>query len=262
MRLNGHCAAALKNDDPDNSDAEEGEGIDDDEEKLLESKQKKASNASQEKQPTGRIVGIIKRNWRAYVQDFPGFPFAEHLHRYVCHIDRTSLSSLSSGSSSLQTVFATPLSRAIPRIRLRTRQAPTLLDQKILVNIDAWTSTSRYPEGHFVRALGRVESKEAERESLLMEYEIPFRPFGRAVRECLPPEGDNWVVPQKVEDDPIWKGREDLRELLVCSIDPPGWCIFAPDAAFLTQSPRRMSRHRRRAPRETATERQYRGWRP
>jgi RNA-dependent RNA polymerase len=32
-------------------------------------------------------------------------------------------------------------------------------------------SMGRYPEGHFVRALGKVESKEAEQESLLLEFE-------------------------------------------------------------------------------------------
>jgi exosome complex exonuclease DIS3/RRP44 len=158
--------------------------------------------------------------------------------RYVCHIDSTSLTSSNSTSLSLQTVFATPVSRLLPRIRLRTRQAPTLLGQKILVTIDRWDTTSRsvsqhrpvdhtliliyrYPEGHFVRALGKAESKEAEQESLLLEFEVPYRPFGRAVLDCLPKEGDSWVVPSKDSESSIWKGREDLRNLVVCSIDPP-----------------------------------------
>ena len=123
---------------------------------------------------------------------------------------------------SQQTVFATPVSRLLPRIRLRTRQAPALIGQKILVTIDRWDSTSRYPEGHFVRALGKVESKEAEQESLLLEFDVPYRPFGKAILDCLPKEGDKWVVPPKGDDNPEWKGREDLRELLICSIDPPG----------------------------------------
>jgi len=110
----------------------------------------------------------VERNWRAY----------------VCHIDSTSLTS--SNRSSLQTVFATPVSRLLPRIRLRTRQAPSLLNQKILVAIDRWDPTSRYSEGHLVRALGGVESKEAEQESLLLEFEVPYRPFGKAIlTACL-----------------------------------------------------------------------------
>jgi len=140
----------------------------------------------------------------------------------VCHIDSTSLTSSNTTSLSQQTVFATPVSRLLPRIRLRTRQAPTLIGQKILVTIDRWDVTSRYPEGHFVRALGKVESKEAEQESLLLEFEVPYRPFGKAILDCLPEQGEQWVVPPKSDLSPEWKNREDLRDMLICSIDPPG----------------------------------------
>jgi exosome complex exonuclease DIS3/RRP44 len=90
------------------------------------------------------------------------------------------------------------------------------------VTIDSWSVNSRYPDGHFVRSLGKVESKEAEQESLLLEYEVPYRPFGKAILDCLPVEGESWVVPPKAEDNVIWRDREDLREMLICSIDPPG----------------------------------------
>ncbi|KIM82109.1 hypothetical protein PILCRDRAFT_821006 [Piloderma croceum F 1598] len=194
----------LKNDDADNSD-DEGE---DNEAIARESNALRAENAAKranERQPTGRIVGVIKRNWRAY----------------VCHIDSSSLTSSNATSLSQQTVFATPVSRLLPRIRLRTRQAPNLIGQKILVTIDRWDNTSRYPEGHFVRALGKAESKEAEQESLLLEFEVPYRPFGKAILDCLPGEGDKWVVPPKSESSPEWRDREDLRDLNICSIDPP-----------------------------------------
>ena len=107
---------------------------------------------------------------------------------------------------------------------MRTRQAPSLVGQKILVTIDRWDSSSRYPEGHFVRALGKVESKEAEQESLLLEFDVPYRPFGTAILDCLPVEGEQWVVPPKSDNSPEWRDREDLRDLIVCSIDPPGQC--------------------------------------
>lgn len=126
-------------------------------------------------------------------------------------------------SVAAQTVFAQPLDARLPRIRLRTRQAPTLLSQKILVSIDRWDTRSRYPEGHFVRSLGEAESKTAEQESLLLEYDVPYRPFGKSILACLPKEGEGWVVPPK-DDDPRgdWRGREDLREMIICSIDPVG----------------------------------------
>ncbi|KAL0580474.1 exosome catalytic subunit dis3 [Marasmius crinis-equi] len=215
--------ATLKNDDAEDS----GEEGDENGEEVIAKESQVLRNESStqkppsERQPTGRIVGVIKRNWRAY----------------VCHIDSTSLTSTLSTSLSTQTVFATPVSRLLPRIRLRTRQAPTLLNQKILVTIDRWDTTSRYPEGHFVRALGRVESKEAEQESLLLEFEVPYRPFGKAILDCLPPEGEQWVVPQK-HDDPknVWRDREDLREVIVCSIDPPG-CQDIDDALHAKSLP-------------------------
>ncbi|KAG5653149.1 hypothetical protein H0H81_002060 [Sphagnurus paluster] len=197
--------STLKNDDVEDS-GDEGDDEEDQvtrrEKQVLLSEEVKRTS---EKQPTGRIVGVIKRNWRAY----------------VCHIDSTSLTSSNATSLSQQTVFATPVSRLLPRIRLRTRQAPTLIGQKILVTIDRWDVTSRYPEGHFVRALGKVESKEAEQESLLLEFEVPYRPFGKAILDCLPPQGDTWVVPPKSDTSPEWRDRVDLRDLIICSIDPP-----------------------------------------
>ncbi|KAF8839454.1 RNB-domain-containing protein [Paxillus ammoniavirescens] len=198
----------LKNDDAEDSD----EDAKSDSEYHLRAEAKalcsqgKNTILSAEKQPTGRVVGIIKRNWRAC----------------VCHIDPTSLPSAVATSFSIQTVFALPLSRLLPRIRLRTRQAPNLVAQKILVTIDRWDAHSRYPEGHFVRALGRAEDKETEQESLLLEFEVPYRPFGKAILDCLPPEGDQWVVPPKSDTEPVWRDRLDLRNLDICSIDPPG----------------------------------------
>jgi exosome complex exonuclease DIS3/RRP44 len=123
----------LKNDD---AEGPEDKEHDTDEMTVRELKVLQEKSRGRDKQPTGRVVGIIKRNWRAY----------------VCHVDSTSLSSSNTTSLALQTVFAIPVSRLLPRIRLRTRQAPSLLGQKILVTIDRWDSTSRYPEGHFVRS--------------------------------------------------------------------------------------------------------------
>ncbi|KAH8924575.1 RNB-domain-containing protein [Atractiella rhizophila] len=192
-----------ENDDPEEEEVEE-QNIEEGE------KQKKgAKKGGGDAQPTGVVVGVLKRQWRPY----------------VAHIDRSSLppSALQSTSTTTLTpvtVFATPVSRLIPRIRIRTRQAAALMGQKILVAIDRWDVNSKYPEGHFVRALGEVESVEGERESLLLEYDVPHRPFSKAVLGCLPKEGESWKVPPK-EEGGVWKNREDLRHLNICSIDPP-----------------------------------------
>ena len=167
-----------------------------------------------EPQPMARVVGIAKRNWRYYVG----------------HIEPSSASAAKTRGS--QTVFVRPMDRHIPKIRIRTRQAGELLGQRIVVAIDAWDRTSRYPAGHFVRALGALESRAAETEALLLEHDVQYRPFPQAVLACLPPEGHAWRVPPKpaatapttpaAAEDPRWKGRVDYRSKPVCSIDPPG----------------------------------------
>ncbi|KAJ6569587.1 hypothetical protein B0H19DRAFT_1136142 [Mycena capillaripes] len=201
--------ATLKNDDADSDEDEENDDVIRQEAKAVRASEAMAQQ--KEKQPTGRVVGIIKRNWRPI----------------VCHVDATALpstgpvSSTSASTLSTQTLLAHPTSTLLPRIRIRTRQGPALVNKKILVAIDAWASTSRYPDGHFVRVLGEVGGEDAEREGLMLEFGISYGAFGSAILGCLPPEGDSWVVPPKDDDDAVWKGREDLRDLTICSIDPP-----------------------------------------
>ena len=63
---------------------------------------------------------------------------------------------------------------------------------------------------------------------MLLEYEVPYRPFGKAILNCLPKEGEKWVVPKKSAENLEWRDREDLRDLLICSIDPPGMRTINP----------------------------------
>lgn len=192
-----------------NAEVEEGEDeavVTERERRALQEEVKKTQGKTSEgrPQPTARIVGVIKRNWR----------------QYVGHVDGNS-STTASQTRRQQTVFLIPMDKKVPKIRLRTRQADELLGKRVLVTIDAWNQDSRYPEGHFVRSLGDLETKGAETEALLLEYDVQYRPFPKGVLDCLPHEGHDWKVPESLED-PGWKGRKDLRDLLVCSIDPVG----------------------------------------
>lgn len=175
---------------------------------------KRAHGASTEgkPQPTAKIVGVVKRNWR----------------QYVGLIDKDSVKASSKESRAQQTVFLIPMDKRIPKIRVRTRQAGDLLGKRVLVSIDSWDRESRYPVGHFIRSLGELESKGAETEALLLEFDVQYRPFPKTVLDCLPAEGHGWKVPADTSD-PGWRGRQDLRDLLVCSIDPPG-CVDIDDA--------------------------------
>ena len=204
-----------------NADAEDGETVfTERERRALQDEVKKIHGRTSEgrPQPTAKIVGIIKRNWR----------------QYVGHIDGGSTDAARQGRKQ-QTVFLVPMDRRIPRIRIRTRQVGELLGKRVLVTIDSWDRDSRYPVGHFVRSLGELESKGAETEALLLEYDVQYRPFPQAVLDCLPPQGHDWRVPAG-KDDPGWRDRQDLRDLLVCSIDPPG-CQDIDDALHARSLP-------------------------
>ncbi|KAJ9134019.1 Exosome complex exonuclease dis3 [Pleurostoma richardsiae] len=205
-----------------NADADEGEDlISQKERKALQEEVKKVQSKGTEghAQPTARIVGVVKRNWR----------------QYVGHIDQTSASQSAKQGRKQDTVFLIPMDKKIPKIRLRTRQVAELLGKRILVTIDAWDRDSRHPVGHFVRSLGELESKAAETEALLLEWDVQYRPFPKTVLDCLPKEGHDWRVPTSTED-PGWRDREDLRGLLICSIDPVG-CQDIDDALHAKSLP-------------------------
>ena len=115
-----------------------------------------------------------------------------------------------------------PAERKIPKIRIETRQAAALASQKIIVAIDSWPRTSRYPLGHFVRGLGVIGDKATENEVLLLEHDVPHHSFPESVLACLP------SLPWSISSEELNK-RTDLRHLDICSVDPPG-CTDIDDA--------------------------------
>ncbi|XP_020848099.1 exosome complex exonuclease RRP44 [Phascolarctos cinereus] len=169
-------------------EGQNGDDVEDEEEK--ENTLKTAINEKMLR-PSGRVVGIIKRNWR---------PFCGMLSKSDIKESRRHL--------------FTPADKRIPRIRIETRQASTLEGQRIIVAIDGWPKNSRYPNGHFVKNLGAVGDKETETEVLLLEHDVPHQPFSRAVLSFLP------KMPWSITEEDM-KNREDLRHLCICSVDPP-----------------------------------------
>lgn len=194
--------AVNQNDNPEDDDQEEAV-VTENERRALQEEVRHAHIAGGETkaQPTCKVVGVMKRNWRQLVGTIDAMP----------------------GTSGTRqtTVFLVPMDKRIPKIRIRTRQVDELVGKRILATIDSWDRDTRYPVGHYIRSLGELETKEAETEALLLEYDVQYRPFPKAVLDCLPSEGHDWKVPAD-PSDPGWKGRQDLRHLLVCSIDPPG----------------------------------------
>lgn len=156
--------------------------------------------------PRGKIVGVVGRKWRAYCGS---------IDRKGIRPDATS-----------QTVLFCPMDRRIPRIRIKTRQATDLSTQRILVAVDGWDRRSAYPHGHLVRQLGPTGDKATETEAILLEHDVAHAEWTPAVLACLPEAGEKWTFD---EAGLAAEGREDLRHLDVCSIDPPG-CTDIDDA--------------------------------
>lgn len=160
----------------------------------------------EEKQPTGKVVGIIRRKWRQYcgilqINPIPG---------------------------STRHIFV-PAEKKIPKVRIETRQSEQLKMQRIIIAIDQWPRHSRYPQGHFVRALGPLGDKETENEVLLLEHDVPHCKFSKEVLSFLP------KMPWTITDEDIAK-RVDLRDVAICSVDPPG-CTDIDDALHCRQLP-------------------------
>nr|POE49282.1 exosome complex exonuclease dis3 [Quercus suber] len=210
-----------KNDNADNEDDSPEAVVTEREHRALQEEVRKTHGNDSENraQPTARVVGIVKRNWR----------------QYVGHIDKDSVRSKAKDSRSQQTVFLVPMDKRVPKIRVRTRQAAELLGKRVLVSIDSWDRESRYPVGHFIRSLGELETKGAETEALLLEWDVQYRPFPKTVLDCLPAEGHDWKVPANTSDLG-WQNRKDLRDLIICSIDPPG-CVDIDDALHARELP-------------------------
>ncbi|KAF2906133.1 hypothetical protein ILUMI_00049 [Ignelater luminosus] len=149
--------------------------------------------------PTGRVVGIIRRKWRQY-----------------CGILQQD------GSDTSVYQLFVPADKKIPKIRIETRQAAALRSQKIIVAIDSWPCHSRYPNGHFVRALGKIGDQSTENEVVLLEHDVPHNQFSEEVLSCLP------KLPWIITDEDV-EARVDLRHIDICSVDPPG-CTDIDDA--------------------------------
>ncbi|XP_023023832.2 exosome complex exonuclease RRP44-like protein Dis3 [Leptinotarsa decemlineata] len=169
-----------------------------DEVEIKEQELKKSTHKKKgEIKPTGRVVGIIRRKWRQY-----------------CGI-------LQGGMDGVFQLFI-PADKSIPKIRIETRQAEFLRTQKLIVAIDSWPRHSRYPHGHFVRALGKIGDQNTENEVVLLEHDVPHSQFSEEVLSCLPKLP--WIITEEDE-----KRRVDLRHIDICSVDPPG-CTDIDDA--------------------------------
>ena len=145
-------------DDPSKVDTGDTLESDDVDEKINSANDKSEESKDKEIQPTGKIVGIIKRKWRQYCGMLVVNPIK--------------------GSTKHIFVAADKL---IPKVRIETRQAEQLKSKRIIVALDSWPRHSRYPLGHFVRTIGTIGDKPTEIEVVLLEHYIPHSKFSQEV---------------------------------------------------------------------------------
>ncbi|KAJ6809856.1 exosome complex exonuclease RRP44-like protein A [Iris pallida] len=169
-----------------------------------------ASTLTVSSRPVGRVVGIIKRNWHSYCGSLEPMP-------------------MPAGHGGTAHALFVSKDRRIPKIRIQTRQLDNLLDKRIIVVVDSWDCSSRYPSGHYVRTIGKIGDKDTETEVVLIENDINSRPFSAQVLACLPP------LPWTLSPEDLAKPhRLDLRDVRVFSVDPPG-CTDIDDALHCTR---------------------------
>ncbi|XP_071112514.1 DIS3-like exonuclease 1 [Haliotis cracherodii] len=166
--------------------------------------------------PTGRIVGVLQRNWRDYVASFSADEEAQK------------------NANKAGKVLLIPWDYRIPKIRISTRQVGTLREDRIIVRIDSWDVDSQYPNGHFVRSLGKIGELETEIAALLVENNISVPPFSDLQLKELPT--DTQEQPWTMVEEEV-SVRRDLRQShLIFSIDPKG-CEDVDDTLSIRQLP-------------------------
>jgi exosome complex exonuclease DIS3/RRP44 len=168
--------------------------------------------------PTGRVVGILRRNFANYGGSIFNKPTSSAAALTVR--EKIALDNEREHPDGTSTCVFFPVDTKVSPILIRTSQREALLGQRIVVAMDSWPSNSPYPLGHYVETIGPSGSKDVESKVLLQQFKIAHEPFSAAVLACLPP------TDYKIEMVPE---RTDLRHLPVLSIDPPG-CTDIDDA--------------------------------
>jgi exosome complex exonuclease DIS3/RRP44 len=186
-------------------------------------------NAAKNLKPTGRVVGILRRNFASYsgsIFERPSSATSDMTER-----EKIAFENEREHNDGTITCVFFPVDTKVPPILIRTSQRDAFLGQRIVVAMDSWPSHSPYPLGHYVETIGPAGSKDVETKVLLQQFKIAHEPFSASVLACLPPSD------YKIEMVP---DRVDLRHLPVLSIDPPGCkdiddalhCIVLPNGNY------------------------------
>mmetsp|Transcript_17346 Transcript_17346/g.47865 ORF Transcript_17346/g.47865 Transcript_17346/m.47865 type:complete len:980 (+) Transcript_17346:485-3424(+) len=187
-------------------------------------------DASSNLKPTGKVVGILRRNFASYSGSIYEKK-ATGSRDELSERERIAFENEREHADGSAICVFFPTDAKIPPILIRTSQRERFLGQRIVVTMDSWPSHSSFPLGHYVETIGKAGSKDVETEVLLQQFKIAHEPFPAQVLACLPPKDYKiTMVPDRL----------DLRHLPVLSIDPPGCkdiddalhCIVLPNGNY------------------------------
>ena len=162
-------------------------------------------------------MSIIERHWRAYCGSLD-----------------------ESNSKSHGFIYFIPCDSKIPKIGIITSQIGNLMNKRIIVTIDEWNISNRYPSGHYCETIGVIGDLECETQVLLLEHDISYNPWSDAVLKCLPSSGcqdcNGNVIISNIRDLSIRRNliEEGSGYNYIFSVDPPG-CVDIDDALHCRQ---------------------------
>ena len=127
-----------------------------DEIKEMQAQKAQAAGPQTSDRPKGRVVGILKRNWREYCGTLRPL-----------HAERQQEHGPASYNKS-DRVFI-PADARLPNIMIQTRHSVNLDNKRIVVVLDGWDRFSHHPSGHWTKILGDVGDRSVESMVILHE---------------------------------------------------------------------------------------------
>lgn len=173
-------------------------------------------NLSQ-KQPMGRIVGIVQGGANSKNQGIKTYAGSIITYKELVEKDKELFSHIDIETFQKQYRIFIPFDVRMEKILVKSERPEFLEDKRIVVKVDGWDTSLPFPYGHIVKIIGEMNDAKTESAVILHEFNIDTRPFSKKVINCLPSQGDKWDIPEEEE-----KKRLDLRGIDICSIDPPG----------------------------------------
>lgn len=140
-----------------------------------------ADKSTSLKRPTGRVVGIIRRNFRKnYCGSIHSVTSRKLQNKGIeepSKRDMIAKEHEKEHPDGTITCAFFAVDARVPPVLVRTTQRERLIGKRILIAIDSWPSDSKFPLGHYVKTIGDTGVKDVETEVLLHEHNIPCEPF-------------------------------------------------------------------------------------